>query len=152
MVLVAHQSENFISRVHELKIVRIIHGIVDFFHPNPNQTHPFHRHRSEQSIEQIKIFQKLKEKMDLLHFGRTRSQPLSKEHIANTLLFTAAVTFNCLFLVFVANEIDEILDSTYMTTAAISVYSSQINMISVTPKVFKFMDVIEEFINGSEFF
>lgn len=144
------QPKMVLSQIGKWKVIQTIGEIVDFFHPNPNQTQPFHRHQFWQTVEPIHIFQRLKKQMEVLHFGRTKSHPFSKEHFTSTLISCTAIVSSCVFLVSLANGIEEILESVYMTIAMIGINIPFMKMICVAPKLFKFMDKIEEFINGSE--
>lgn len=149
-MVLTYQNE-FTSRIENFKIVQSIREIMDFFHPNPNQTHPFHRRDARQPVEPLKIFQKLKEKSNELHFDRTISHPLSKVHLMHTLSSTSVIIFDCVFLVSVTDSIDVMLESVYVTTSSISIYFVRMNTIFVAPKLYKFIDGIEGFVNGSEY-
>ena len=155
-MVLAFVKERFTTRVDvvnflgKLKTVQIIREIFDLLRPNPNETQPFHRQHSSQTVEPIRIFQKTKEKMTSIHFGRDKSHPFAKKHVGNTFTASVAVIFHCLFLAYVADGMEEIMDSVYMTTAAISMYISFMNMIFKTAKIFVLLDKLEVFINQSE--
>lgn len=149
-MILPHLNKNLKSRIAKSKIIQSIREIWDFFYSNPNQTISLDGIHLRQTIEPIKIFQNLKNQMDVLRFGRTRSHPFAKKHFIGVFISNIAIIQTFLFLVFEADEFEVMLESIYITTVGISIYLSFINMLFNTPKLFMFLDKMDEFVNRSE--
>lgn len=61
-----------------------------------------------------------------------------------------AIILQCIYLFCVANTPEELMNSIFMTTAAILVFISYLSILLKIAEIFFFMDTIEKIVNKSE--